>query len=82
MLYFLLLSAFLFTSEAKAQDPVFSQFYAAPLQLNPAFAGNTYAPFITVNYRNQWSGFNDFKTYVTYAASFSQFIEGMNSGVG
>jgi type IX secretion system PorP/SprF family membrane protein len=66
----------------KGQDPVFSQFYAAPLQLNPAFAGNTYAPFITLNYRNQWSGFNNFKTYVTYAASFSQFIEGMNSGIG
>ncbi|MEM1122113.1 MAG: PorP/SprF family type IX secretion system membrane protein [Bacteroidota bacterium] len=82
IVYFLSLSTFLFASEVKAQDPVFSQFYAAPLQLNPAFAGNTYAPFITVNYRNQWSGFNDFKTYVTYAASFSQFIEGMNSGIG
>lgn len=73
---------FLSTIEVKGQDPVFSQFYAAPLQLNPAFAGNTYAPFITINYRNQWSGFNNFKTYVTYAASFSQYIEGMNSGIG
>ncbi|MEM6316342.1 MAG: PorP/SprF family type IX secretion system membrane protein [Bacteroidota bacterium] len=69
-------------TQLQAQDPVFSQFYAAPLQLNPAFAGITNAPFITVNYRNQWSGFNNFQTYVTYAASFSQFIEGMNSGIG
>lgn len=69
ILLFILLSIFFSINEVKAQDPVFTQFYAAPLQLNPAFAGNTYAPFITVNYRNQWSGFNSFKTYVTYAAS-------------
>jgi len=77
---------FLFLScwqiDLKAQDPVFSQFYAAPLQLNPAFAGNTYAPFVTLNYRSQWSGFADFGTYNTYAASFSQFVEGLNSGIG
>ncbi len=82
----ILLICFLFISfwqiDLKAQDPVFSQFYAAPLQLNPAFAGNTYAPFVTLNYRSQWSGFTDFSTYNTYAASFSQFIEGMNSGIG
>jgi len=68
--------------DLKGQDPVFSQFYAAPLQLNPAFAGTTTAPFITVNYRNQWAGFADLNTYVTYAASFSQHIEGLNSGIG
>ncbi len=82
ILLFISFYIFFSINEVKAQDPVFTQFYAAPLQLNPAFAGNTYAPFITVNYRNQWSGFNSFKTYVTYAASFSQFIEGMNSGIG
>ena len=77
---FLSIISFLFINEVKGQDPIFSQFYAAPLQLNPAFAGNTYAPFIAVNYRNQWSGFNNFQTYNTYAASFSQFVEGLNSG--
>ena len=29
----------LFITEVKAQDPAFSQFYANPLYLNPAFAG-------------------------------------------
>lgn len=94
-LKFLLMQSFLFTpifriitlllltgSMLHAQDPVFTQFYAAPLQLNPAFAGNTYAPFVTINYRNQWAGFVDFNTYVTYAASYSQFVEGINSGIG
>ena len=78
----LLLLALFFASTLNAQDPVFSQFYAAPLQLNPAFAGNTYAPFVTINYRNQWSGFVDLNTYITYAASYSQYIEGLNSGIG
>jgi len=82
--FFLFLGIFFCFSinEVKGQDPIFSQFYAAPLQLNPAFAGNTYAPFISINYRNQWSGFNNFQTYTTYAASFSQFVEGLNSGIG
>lgn len=79
---FLLLFLCVGQLDLKGQDPVFSQFYAAPLQLNPAFAGNTKAPFVTINYRNQWAGFADLNTYVTYAASFSQYIEGLNSGIG
>lgn len=64
----------------KAQDPVFSQYYAAPLQMNPAFAGNTYAPRIALNYRNQWPGLGS--PYVTYAASYEQLFEPLNSGIG
>src|SRR5260370_7748782 len=37
-----------------AQDPQFSQFYAAPLYLNPAFAGATGQARVGANYRNQW----------------------------
>ncbi|MEL6925728.1 MAG: PorP/SprF family type IX secretion system membrane protein [Bacteroidota bacterium] len=66
--------------QLSAQDPIFSQFYSAPLQLNPAFAGNTYAPRIGVNYRNQWPELNS--TYVTYAVSYDQFFEDLNSGFG
>ncbi len=64
----------------QAQDPIFSQFYAAPLQLNPALTGNTYQPHFTLNYRNQWPDLN--KAYVTYSASFSQFSKALNSGFG
>lgn len=65
---------------AAAQDPVFSQFYATPLQINPAFAGTTYAPRITLNYRNQWPSWPN--AYTTYAASYEQSLEGLNSGIG
>jgi len=37
-----------------AQDPIYSQYYTAPLQLNPAFAGNTDYPLFHANYRLQW----------------------------
>jgi type IX secretion system PorP/SprF family membrane protein len=63
-----------------AQDPVFSQFYANPLGLNPAFAGNTKAGTVAMNYRNQWPGIN--QAYVTYAASFDQYFPYINSGFG
>ena len=63
-----------------AQDPIFSQFYAAPLQLNPAFAGTTLAPRISLNYRNQWPGLN--KAYTTAAASYEQLFEPLNTSVG
>ena len=69
-----------FSSFLKAQDPVFSQFYATPLQVNPAFAGVTFAPRITANYRNQWSGLNN--AFVTYAATYEQSLEDLNSGIG
>jgi type IX secretion system PorP/SprF family membrane protein len=65
------------------QDPVFSQFFASPLQLNPAFAGNAYAPFIALNYRMQYPAFNGSgAAYSTFAASYDQHLEGLNSGIG
>ncbi len=63
-----------------AQDPQFSQFYAAPLYQNPAFAGGAYAPRLIANYRNQWPSIN--ANFVTAAFSFDHYIEKLNSGVG
>lgn len=62
------------------QDPVFSQYYAAPMHLNPAFAGNTSSPLINVNYRNQWPEMD--RAYVTYALSYDQAFSRYNSGIG
>ena len=66
--------------QAMAQDPIFSQFFSSPLQLNPAFAGNTNQPKIAINYRNQWPQLNN--AYNTYSFSVDQFFEYMNSGFG
>lgn len=63
-----------------AQDPQFSQFYAAPLYQNPAFAGGAYAPRLIANYRNQWPNIN--ANYNTMSFSLDHYIERLNSGVG
>lgn len=70
----------IFIGSLQAQDPIFSQFYAAPLQLNPAFAGTTLAPRFTFNHRNQYPNWPN--AYITYAAAFEQEIEALNSGFG
>lgn len=65
---------------ATAQDPQFSQFYAAPLYHNPAFAGSAFTPRMIVNYRNQWPSLA--ANYVTSVVSFDTHFERFNSGVG
>ncbi|MEY3367483.1 MAG: hypothetical protein RI973_638 [Bacteroidota bacterium] len=68
----------------RAQDPMFSQFYATPAVLNPAFAGTTNAPRFSAAFRNQWPTVTaeGSAAYSTYAASWDQFSEGLNSGFG
>jgi type IX secretion system PorP/SprF family membrane protein len=75
-------SVLLFASAGtvKAQDPQFSQFYAAPLYLNPAFAGSTNQARAGINYRNQWPAIDANFTTMSFFADY--FIEDKNSGVG
>ncbi len=81
-LLFIALSAFS-TAKIAAQDAVFSQFYASPLQLNPAFAGNAISPFIALNCRVQWPSLVEgSQGLTTYAASYDQFLPNLNSGIG
>ena len=65
---------------AQAQDPIFSQYYATPLQINPAFAGSAFAPRFGIGYRHQWQGLN--RAYRTYAGFYEQSIDRLNSGIG
>ena len=68
------------TLMAYAQDPEFSQYYAAPLYLNPAFTGTTTDHRFIANYRNQWP--NIARGYVTTALSYDYNLYHFNSGVG
>lgn len=77
---FLLVCLVLIGGLAAAQDPQMSQFYAAPLYLNPAFAGSALAPRAILNYRNQWPALS--ANYVTSMASFDHYFDRFNSGVG
>ncbi len=57
-------------NKAYAQDPQFSQYYAAPLYLNPALAGINQKGRAGVNYRQQWpsipASFETFSAYIDY----------------
>jgi type IX secretion system PorP/SprF family membrane protein len=72
------------TNNGNAQDPQFTQFYANPIYLNPAFAGTARCPRVIMNYRHQWPGIPTTagKTFVTYAASYDQHIDAISGGVG
>ena len=77
------LIAIIFSSAANkitAQDPEFSQFYANPLYLNPAFAGTARCPRISLNYRNQWPGISG--TFITTSATYDQHVESLTGGLG
>lgn len=65
---------------AWAQDPQFTQFYANPLYLNPAFAGTARCPRVALNYRNQWPALSG--TFVTTSASYDQDVRGIMGGLG
>lgn len=85
------LSIFIFTlaltGSLSAQDPHFSQFFASPLTLNPAFTGKFDGQWrLAANHRDQWPSIP--KAYVTTSASVdfpilkSRIPEGDIFGVG
>src|SRR5690554_4235427 len=67
-------------TKAYAQDPQFSQFYANPIYLNPAFAGSHGCPRFALNYRNQWPAISG--NFVTYSASYDQYFDKISGGIG
>ncbi len=62
------IGALLASQVVKAQDPHFSQFFASPLTLNPAFTGKFNGTWrLAANHRDQWPSIP--KAYVTTSAS-------------
>ena len=65
---------------AMAQDPQFSQYYQAPLYLNPGFTGITPQQRFVVNHRIQWPNLP--QAFVTTAASYDIWVDELKSGFG
>ena len=67
-------------SSGRSQDFHYSQFYAAPLYLNPALTGSTELSRVGANYRKQWPGLDqDFNAYSAY---FDHYSFDLRSGIG
>jgi len=64
--------------QATGQDPVFSQFFAAPVYMNPAFAGSTSCSRIGINYQHRQYGA---ETFPTAFLSFDTYAEALSGGV-
>lgn len=62
------------------QDPQFSQYYAAPLYLNPGFTGITPQQRLVVNHRVQWPNLP--QAFSTYSFSYEIFVDELKSGFG
>ena len=76
-----MVAACFFSNSVQAQDPELTQFYAAPLYTNPAFAGTaSCGGRIVTNYRNQWPSLPG--TFRTFTASYDQHFDGIGGGIG
>lgn len=62
------------------QDAEFSQFYHAPVYLNPAMIGFSEAPRVTLSFRDQLPGFEH--AFITSAVSYDQHFHDLNSSFG
>lgn len=63
-----------------SQDIQYSQFYANPLHLNPAFVGSTDLVRFGFNFRNQWPALN--QSLVAYTAYTDFYAQRFKSGLG
>ncbi|UJP66932.1 PorP/SprF family type IX secretion system membrane protein [Mongoliitalea daihaiensis] len=82
MRYFFTVSVLfiLMFAPVQAQQVLFSQFYAAGQNLNPALTGTAGVSRLGFNYRNQWPALD--QTVQAFAVSGDTYLEGKNSGIG
>jgi type IX secretion system PorP/SprF family membrane protein len=77
---FLFAFIFLVTSNLFGQDAHYSQFYANPLYINPAFSGTANCPRFNLNFRDQWPSIPG--NFLNFSASYDQHIHSIYSGIG
>ena len=63
-----------------AQDPHFSQFYASPIYLNPAFVGTVNEHRVIAHHRIQWPVLTN--AYTTYSFTYDHYRPELKSGFG
>lgn len=80
MKYILMICAFSMWLSGRSQDIQYSQYYANPLYLNPAFAGATGANRVVINHRLQWPNLP--QVFSNSSVSYDANIPGLNSGFG
>ena len=79
LIVFCVMLSFL-SENSVAQDVQYSQFYSAPLYLNPAFTGSTQFTRVGSNYRSQWPALE--ANFVTMSAYVDHYMDDISSGVG
>ncbi|MBN7811588.1 type IX secretion system membrane protein PorP/SprF [Algoriphagus sp. H41] len=80
LLVFFVIASLSVSTGAFAQDPQYSQYYAAPLYLNPAMAGGELTGRVGFNYRNQWPSID--AQFTTFSAYYDTYLPDYNSGIG
>ncbi len=70
----------IFVNIVNAQDAQYSQFYANPIYLNPAFAGTSEQHRIVGNFRDQWPSIPG--SFVSYSLSYDVNMAEAKSGLG
>jgi len=75
------LAVMMFPLWVSAQDNIFSQFYNAPIYLNPALTGQFEGDLrFNALYRNQWTGLSGDFSYLSASADLN--LQNFNSGLG
>jgi len=78
--YILILTVLFIANSGFGQDPQYSQFYANPMYLNPAFAGTSEQHRIVGNFRDQWPSIPG--SFVSFSLSYDVNISEASSGLG
>ena len=80
ILVIVIISALAEENTLQAQDPQFSQYYAAPLYLNPGLVGINQKGRMGINYRSQWPNLD--ANFETFSAYFDYHFEDYYSSAG